>query len=56
MGAAGIFAGCFGVAGAVVGMSEVWYTGPLAKEAWAEFGADLGIEVGEDIFLTLAPV
>lgn len=56
MGAAGIFAGCFGVAGAVVGMSEVWYTGPLAKKAWAEFGADLGFEVGEDIFLTLAPV
>lgn len=56
LGAAGILAGCFGVAGAVVGMSEVWYTGPLAKKAWAEFGADLGFEVGEDIFLTLAPV
>lgn len=56
LGAAGILAGCFGVAGAVVGMSEVWYTGPLAKKAGAEFGADLGFEVGEDIFLTLAPV
>ena len=41
----GILAGCCGVAGAVVGMSEVWYTGPLGKLAGAEFGADLGFEV-----------
>ncbi len=45
VGFAGILAGCFGVAGAVVGMSEVWYTGPLGKDAGAEFGADLGFEV-----------
>ena len=45
LGAAGILAGCFGVAGAVVGMSEVWYIGPLGKMAGAEFGADLGFEV-----------
>ncbi|KAI0652315.1 cytosine-purine permease [Trametes meyenii] len=45
LGAAGILAGCFGVAGAFVGMSEVWFTGPLAKKAGAEFGADLGFEL-----------
>lgn len=45
LGFAGILAGCFGVAGAVVGMSEVWYTGPLGMKAGAEFGADLGFEV-----------
>ena len=45
IGFAGVLAGCFGVAGAVVGMSEVWYTGPLGKDAGAEFGADLGFEV-----------
>ncbi|PIL31536.1 transporter [Ganoderma sinense ZZ0214-1] len=45
IGIAGILAGCFGLAGAVVGMSEVWYTGPLAKKAGAEFGADLGFEL-----------
>ncbi|RPD65014.1 cytosine-purine permease [Lentinus tigrinus ALCF2SS1-6] len=45
IGFAGVLAGCFGVAGAVVGMSEVWYTGPLGKDAGAEFGADLGFEL-----------
>ena len=48
LGAAGVLAGCFGVAGAVVGMSEVWYTGPLGKMAGAVFGADLGFEVSAD--------
>jgi purine-cytosine permease-like protein len=45
VGVAGILAGCCGVAGAVVGMSEVWYTGPLGKLAGATYGADLGFEV-----------
>ncbi|KII93075.1 hypothetical protein PLICRDRAFT_101790 [Plicaturopsis crispa FD-325 SS-3] len=45
MGFAGIIAGCFGVAGAVVGMAEVWYIGPLGKLAGTEFGADLGFEL-----------
>jgi len=45
MGFAGILAACFGVAGAVVGMSQVWYIGPLGKIAGAEFGADLGFEL-----------
>ncbi|PSS29728.1 hypothetical protein PHLCEN_2v2876 [Hermanssonia centrifuga] len=45
VGVAGIVAGCCGVAGAVVGMSEVWYTGPLGAKAGAMFGADLGFEL-----------
>ncbi|EGN93578.1 hypothetical protein SERLA73DRAFT_189287 [Serpula lacrymans var. lacrymans S7.3] len=46
LGVAGILAGCFGVAGAVVGMSEAWYTGPLGKMAGgAIYGADLGFEL-----------
>jgi purine-cytosine permease-like protein len=31
VGIAGILAICFGIAGAVVGMAEVWYIGPIAK-------------------------
>jgi hypothetical protein len=45
LGIAGILSMCFGIAGAVVGMSEVWYTGPLGKMAGAAYGADLGFEV-----------
>ncbi|KAI0778628.1 cytosine-purine permease [Trametes elegans] len=45
LGVAGVLAGCCGGAGAVVGMSEVWYTGPLAQRAGAEVGADLGFEL-----------
>ena len=45
LGVAGVVAGCCGVAGAVVGMSEVWYTGPLGKDAGGLYGADLGFEV-----------
>ncbi|KAG1736972.1 permease for cytosine/purines, uracil, thiamine, allantoin-domain-containing protein [Suillus lakei] len=44
-GIAGILAMCLGIAGAVVGMSEVWYTGPLGKMAGATYGADLGFEL-----------
>ncbi|KDQ63006.1 hypothetical protein JAAARDRAFT_119103 [Jaapia argillacea MUCL 33604] len=45
LGVAGILAGCFGVTGAIVGMSEVWYTGPLGKAAGDLYGADLGFEL-----------
>jgi len=45
LGIAGVLAGCFGVVGAVVGMAEVWYIGPLGVKAGAEFGADLGFEL-----------
>ncbi|KAI8066400.1 permease for cytosine/purines, uracil, thiamine, allantoin-domain-containing protein [Gongronella butleri] len=44
-GYAAIFAGCCGVAGAVVGMAQVYYTGPIAKLIGDEFGADLGFEL-----------
>lgn len=44
MGAAGIIAGCCGVAGAVVGMAQVWYIGPIASKL-GPFGGDLGFEV-----------
>lgn len=40
-GFAGVLAGCFGVVGAIMGMSQVWYTGPIGEKA----GADLGFEV-----------
>ncbi|KIK79423.1 hypothetical protein PAXRUDRAFT_834106 [Paxillus rubicundulus Ve08.2h10] len=45
LGIAGILAACFGVAGAAVGMSQVWYTGPIGKLAGATYGADLGFEI-----------
>lgn len=45
IGIAGLSACCFGIAGAVVGMSQVWYTGPIGKLAGATVGADLGFEV-----------
>ena len=38
---------CFGIAGAVVGMSQAWYTGPIGAMAGAKNGADLGFEVGQ---------
>ena len=44
LGVAGVLAGCCGVAGAVVGMAQVYYTGPIAKMITAD-GADLGFEV-----------
>ena len=39
VGLAGILAACCGVAGAVVGMAEVWYVGPIGKKIGA-FGGD----------------
>ena len=45
IGIAGLLACCFGIAGAVVGMSQVWYTGPIGKMAGGTHGADLGFEV-----------
>jgi purine-cytosine permease-like protein len=40
VGIAGILAGCCGAAGAVIGMAEVWYTGPVARHI-GPFGGDL---------------
>jgi len=45
LGIAGILAACFGVAGAVVGMAQVWYIGPIGKLAGEAYGADLGFEL-----------
>ena len=45
IGLAGIFAGCCGVVGAVLGMAEIWYVGPIGAML-GQFGGDLGFEVG----------
>ncbi|KAF2091733.1 cytosine-purine permease [Saccharata proteae CBS 121410] len=39
------FAFCVGAAGAIVGMGETWYTGPIAALV-GDFGGDLGMELG----------
>lgn len=44
LGAAGILAGFIGAAGAVLGMSQVYYTGPIARRIGSA-GADIGWEV-----------
>ncbi|OJA13027.1 hypothetical protein AZE42_04379 [Rhizopogon vesiculosus] len=53
LGVAGILAGCFGVAGAVVGMSEVWYTGPLGKMTGADIGFELAAAFSAVTYLPL---
>lgn len=45
VGIAGILAGGCGIAGAVIGMSQVYYTGPVAILIGDEFGGDLGFEL-----------
>ena len=44
-GLAAIGAFLFGVAGAVLGMAQVWFTGPIGKLCGAEFGGDVGFEL-----------
>ncbi|EJD03007.1 uncharacterized protein FOMMEDRAFT_156365 [Fomitiporia mediterranea MF3/22] len=44
LGVAGVMAGCCGVLGAIVGMSEKWYVGPIAAKI-GPAGADLGFEL-----------
>ena len=45
-GLAAIFAFCMGVCGMVLGMSQVWFVGPIALHAGAgEFGGDVGFEL-----------
>jgi purine-cytosine permease-like protein len=47
IGIAAIVAFCFGVAGMVTGMSQVWFVGPIALHAGeAPFGGDVGSELG----------
>jgi purine-cytosine permease-like protein len=46
-GIAAVTAFCFGVAGMVTGMSQVWYVGPIALHAGeAPYGGDVGFELG----------
>jgi purine-cytosine permease-like protein len=46
-GIAAIFAFCCGIAGMVVGMSQVWFVGPIALKAGeAPYGGDVGFELG----------
>jgi len=45
-GIAAVLAFCCGVAGMVVGMDQVWYTGVVAKTAGSTFGGDVGFELG----------
>ncbi|KAJ7095711.1 permease for cytosine/purines, uracil, thiamine, allantoin-domain-containing protein [Mycena belliarum] len=56
LGIAGVLAGCFGVAGAVVGMAEVWYIGPLGVKAGAKSGADLGFELAAGFTAVTFPI
>ncbi|TFK32555.1 cytosine-purine permease [Crucibulum laeve] len=56
IGIAGILAGCFGVAGAVVGMAQVWYTGPIGRMAGGAFGTDLGFELAGAFAAVTYPV
>ncbi|ODV97126.1 hypothetical protein PACTADRAFT_48880, partial [Pachysolen tannophilus NRRL Y-2460] len=44
LGIAGTFAFCCGIAGAVLGMSETWYVGPIAKHI-GSYGGDIGWEL-----------
>ncbi|CAG7917611.1 unnamed protein product [Penicillium olsonii] len=47
MGIAASVAFCFGVAGVVVGMSQTWWTGPIARHAGdPAVGGDVGFELG----------
>ena len=45
-GIAAISAFCFGVFGAVMGMSQVWFIGPIGKHIGGPFGGDIGFELG----------
>ncbi|KAF2876005.1 purine-cytosine permease [Massariosphaeria phaeospora] len=46
-GIAAVFAFCCGIAGMVVGMSQVWFIGPVAKHAGElPFGGDVAFELG----------
>jgi purine-cytosine permease-like protein len=44
---AAVFAFCCGIVGMVMGMSQVWFVGPIALHAgMAPFGGDVGFELG----------
>ena len=35
----------FGVMGAILGMAQIWFTGPIGKLCGAAFGGDVGFEL-----------
>ncbi|RDL42527.1 Uncharacterized protein BP5553_02506 [Venustampulla echinocandica] len=45
-GFAAILAFCIGAMGAVLGMAQVWFTGPIGKLCGGDFGGDVGFELG----------
>lgn len=44
-GIAALSAFAVGIVGAVLGLSQTWYTGPIGKLCGAEFGGDVGFEL-----------
>jgi len=45
-GIAAVFSFCVGIVGAVLGMSQTWYVGPIAKHCGeAPYGGDVGVEL-----------
>ncbi|RLN95079.1 hypothetical protein BBJ28_00017688 [Nothophytophthora sp. Chile5] len=45
-GFAAVFSFCVGIVGAVLGMSQTWYVGPIAKKCGEEpYGGDVGVEL-----------
>ncbi len=44
-GIAALVAFCFGIMGAILGMAQVWFTGPIGALCGAEFGGDVGFEL-----------
>ena len=46
LGAAAVLAFCFGVFGAVMGMAQVWFIGPIGKKIGdPSYGGDVGFEL-----------
>lgn len=45
-GLAAVLAFCFGIFGAVMGMSQVWFIGPIGKRIGdPQYGGDVGFEL-----------
>lgn len=44
-GIAALLAFCFGVMGAVLGMAQVWWTGPVGLRCGGSYGGDVGFEL-----------
>lgn len=44
-GFAAIAAFCFGIFGAIMGMAQVWFIGPIGKLCGTAYGGDIGFEL-----------